>query len=196
MIVSRETSERLQVYADLIRRWNPRINLIAPSTLADLESRHIDDCLQLSNILNPLDGDWVDLGSGGGLPGIVLAAAFNDRPIQFHLVESDQRKSAFLRTAVREMGLDKVKIHNSRIEQLDPLNAAYMSARALAPLPKLMPYLAHHLAADGTALLMKGRKWQSELVEARQIWRFDVRVHNSTTEEGAATLEVSGVSHV
>ncbi|MBU3029069.1 16S rRNA (guanine(527)-N(7))-methyltransferase RsmG [Paracoccus marinaquae] len=194
--VSRETEQRLQLYEALIRRWNPRINLVAPSTLPDLRQRHIEDCLQIARHVTPDDGLWVDLGSGGGLPGLILAIAFADRPTRFLMVESDQRKAAFLRSAIRELDLPRSSVLSSRIEAADPLKAAYISARALAPLARLMPYLGKHLADDGQAWLMKGERWQTELDEARQAWRFALESHDSITQPGAAILKISEVSHV
>lgn len=194
--VSRETEARLREYESLIRRWNPRINLIAPSTLRELRTRHIDDCLQIMRYAAPSEGLWADLGSGGGLPGLVLAIAFADCRTRFLMVESDQRKATFLRTVIRELSLSNASVLNSRIETIDPLKAAYISARALAPLPRLMPYLEKHLANDGQAWLMKGEQWQTELEQARSAWQFSVENHPSTTQSGAAILKISGVSHV
>ncbi|RNF34680.1 16S rRNA (guanine(527)-N(7))-methyltransferase RsmG [Paracoccus methylarcula] len=192
--VSRETQDRLDAYQDLLIRWNPRINLVSPSTIPQLRSRHIDDCLQICANADPDKGIWADLGSGGGLPGIVLAIAFASRPIQFVLLESDQRKAAFLRSVVRQLGLSNTRIDNIRIEARDPLDAAYLSARALAPLPRLMPYLDRHLAKDGQAWLMKGEKWQAEVDEARQHWKFELETIASNTQAGAAILKISEVS--
>lgn len=191
--VSRETEARLDHYASLIRTWNPRINLVASATIANLQQRHIADCLQLVKLARPTRGLWVDLGSGGGLPGLVVAIACNETSMSFLLVESDQRKSAFLRTVVRELGLRNVKVTTNRIEALEPLNAAYISARALAPLPRLMPYLDHHLVKDGQAWLMKGRQWRSELSEALETWRFNHESFASSTEDAAAILKISEV---
>lgn len=194
--VSRETAVRLDSYAALIRIWNPRINLIAPATVADLEQRHIADCLQLIDMAQPVSGLWADLGSGGGLPGLVAAIACTGLPMRFVLVESDQRKSAFLRTVIRELGLENASVATARIEALDPLNAAYVSARALAPLPRLMPYLDRHLAKDGQAWLMKGRQWRSELSEARKAWKFHHGSFASRTQDGAAILKISRIQDV
>lgn len=196
MNVSRETTARLAAYEALVLRWNPRINLVAPTTLPDIRRRHIDDSLQISDCVAPESGIWVDLGSGGGLPGIVMAIAFADRDIRFAMIESDQRKAAFLRTCIRELALENATVHNARIEQVPSLNAAYLSARALAPLPKLMPYLRQHLASDGKAFLMKGQNWQVELNDARQNWSFEIKTHPSKTQAGSAILEISGVRHV
>ncbi len=193
MTVSRETSD-LARYAALIRKWNPHINLVAPATLPMLETRHLDDCAQLSGLLEEERGIWVDLGSGGGLPGLVLAILRPGRDMT--LIESDARKCAFLRTVVRELDMSNVTIINRRVEELDPLEAAHISARALAPLPRLLSYVARHLAPNGTAWLMKGRNWQAEAEEARKEWSFDMEIHDSRTEPGAAILKLSGLKHV
>lgn len=195
MSVSRETAERFTLYETLLRRWNPKINLVSPATLPDLRTRHIDDCLQLVRLADPQGGEWVDLGSGGGLPGLVVAIACADRPVTVRLVESDQRKAAFLRTVIRELDLPRASVLCARIEGIKSLNAAYVSARALAPLPRLMAYLEHHLAADGQAWLLKGAQWQSEVEEARRHWKFDLFSYPSETQHGAAILRISRLSH-
>lgn len=191
-VVSRET-ELLETYAALLRKWNPAINLIAPNTVAEIETRHIADAKQLAEISVDTAASWVDLGSGGGLPGLVIAISKPDCVVT--LVESDQRKAAFLRNAVREMELKNVTILSARIEAVDRLDAANVSARALAPLPQLMAYVDRHLASDGIAWLMKGRNWQAEVAEARKTWQFDLKAHPSTTEREAAILEITGIRH-
>ena len=192
-VVSPET-ELLAAYAALLRKWNPAINLIAPNTVAEIETRHIADAKQLADISAGRNGSWVDLGSGGGLPGLVVAISRPDCAVT--LVESDQRKAAFLRSAVRELSLKNAVILCSRIEVADRLDAANLSARALAPLPQLMAYVDRHLASDGVAWLMKGRNWQAEVNEARKTWEFDLTPHPSTTEQDAAILEITGIRHV
>lgn len=194
--VSRETEQRLRNYAALIAKWNPRINLVAKSTIGDLYSRHIQDSLQVAALAGATTGTWIDLGSGGGLPGIVAAIQCADRPIDFQLVESDQRKATFLRTCIRELGLTRVNVHAARIESLTPAAADIVSARALAPLPLLMSYVHRHLKPGGTAWLMKGENWPSELQEARKTWQFDHVAHPSETQENAAILQITGLSHV
>ncbi len=194
--VSRETSERLHDYARLIEKWNPRINLVARSTLQDISDRHIRDSAQLAVLVGPAIGKWVDLGSGGGLPGLVAAIHYADQPVDFHLVESDQRKATFLRTCIRELGLGRVTIHAARIESLIPAAADIVSARALAPLPLLMSYVDRHLKQGGTAWLMKGENWQDELRDAQAQWRFRHVAHPSQTHQNAAILEIGDISHV
>ena len=192
MSVSRET-ERLAAYAGLLRKWNPAINLIAPSTIAQIESRHIADSLRLAEIAKDAQKNWVDLGSGGGLPGIVVAIIRPD--LDLTLVESDRRKAAFLRNAIRELALPRAKVLCSRIEALDRLDTANISARALAPLPQLMAYVERHLSPSGTAWLMKGRNWQAEVSQARYDWKFDLKTHHSATDPDAAILEITGIRH-
>lgn len=191
-VVSRET-ELLETYAALLRKWNPAINLIAPNTVAEIETRHIADAKQLAEISADAAASWVDLGSGGGLPGLVVAISKPDCLVT--LVESDQRKAAFLRNAVREMSLKNVTILSARIEAVDRLDAANVSARALAPLPQLMAYVDRHLVSDGVAWLMKGRNWQAEVAEARKTWQFHLKAHSSITERDAAILEITGIRH-
>ncbi|MTH78288.1 16S rRNA (guanine(527)-N(7))-methyltransferase RsmG [Paracoccus aestuariivivens] len=193
MIVSRET-ESLEKYAELIRKWNPAINLVATSTLRDLKNRHIADCQELARLAASADGKWVDLGSGGGLPGLIVAIF---RPeLSVGLLESDKRKSSFLRNAARELNLQNVIVYTDRIEKIAPLLANSISARALAPLPLLLSYVDRHLALGGKAWLMKGRNWQSEVQAARADWNFEVISHPSATDPDAAILEISELRHV
>jgi len=192
MDVSRET-ERLAVYAGLLRKWNPTINLISPSTVNQIESRHIADSLHLATVAKAASGSWADLGSGGGLPGLVLAIMRPD--LEVSLLESDQRKAAFLRSAIRELGLQRARVLPRRIESLERLAAENISARALAPLPQLMAYVDRHLSPSGTAWLMKGRNWKTEVSQARQDWIFDLKTHPSATDPDAAILEITGIRH-
>lgn len=194
MSVSRETQDKLSHYAELIRKWNPRINLVAANTLIDLEDRHIQDSLQLVSLASAQTGSWLDIGSGGGLPGLVVAIARPDLAVT--LIESDQRKATFLRTVLRETGISNAQVLVDRIENAEPQSADNVSARALAPLPLLMSYVNRHIHADGKAWLMKGRNWKNELELARQNWVFNVQDHPSSTEQGAAILEITRIRHV
>lgn len=193
MTVSRETGALLDAYAVLIRKWNPAINLVASSTLADIETRHLADCLQLARISSEAQGSWTDLGSGGGLPGLVMAICRPDLGIT--LIESDKRKGSFLRTVIRELTLPNVEIISNRIESVSPLFSANVSARALAPLPLLLSYVVRHLDRSGRAWLMKGRNWEAEIAEARKEWQFDLQAHPSETEPGAVILELADIRH-
>ena len=195
MIVSRETHERLTAYEALVRKWNAKINLVAPSTLPEFNSRHIQDSIQIFDHVQFPEGNWVDLGSGGGLPGIVVSIYAQKAPLTVSLVESDHRKSAFLRTVIRELSLQNVSILTDRIENVPPLAANFVSARALAPLSVLLSMVQRHMHQDGTAMFLKGRSWKAECDEARKEWRFDVTSFPSKTDPDAAILKITGVSH-
>ncbi|MFO7759902.1 MAG: 16S rRNA (guanine(527)-N(7))-methyltransferase RsmG [Roseovarius sp.] len=195
--VSRETSERLHVYADLLRAWNPKINLVAPSTLDDLWRRHFVDSAQLLKLAPPTFDHWADLGTGAGFPGLVIAILVQDRAqtSNITLVESDARKSAFLRTVLHETGVT-ASILTARAEAVPPLKASVVSARALAPLTKLLGFTHRHLAPDGIALLPKGQNWKKEVREAQSAWQFSYRTDKSVLQESSVILSVTGVDRV
>ncbi|MEQ8898290.1 MAG: 16S rRNA (guanine(527)-N(7))-methyltransferase RsmG [Roseovarius sp.] len=195
--VSRETMERLTIYADLLNKWNPRINLVGKSTLTDLWRRHFVDSAQLYRLaLHPVE-HWADMGSGGGFPGLVIAilAMEHGSPMRVTLVESDARKCTFLRTVIRETGAPATVI-NHRIESLPALQCDVMSARALAKLTTLISYAERHIRMNGIALFPKGETWKKELAEAQQTWKFEYQVATSQTEEGPVILSIAGVSRV
>ncbi len=185
--VSRETQARLEAYLALLARWNARINLVGPTPPEGWWSRHIEDGLQLAPLLPDGDGPIADLGSGAGLPGLILAATTN-RAV--HLVESDQRKCAFLREAAREMSLPHVTIHTARIEaaRLPPLAA--ITARALAPLGILLGFAHPRLAPNGIAIFPKGRTAEAELTEAAPHWHMAVERFASRTDAHATILRI------
>lgn len=190
-----KTTEQLRAYAELVRKWTPRINLIAPATVDTLEERHIADSMQLVDLARPRPGQhWVDLGSGGGFPGLVVAIALQGQEIPVTLIESDQRKSVFLNTVIRDLGLENTTVLTVRIEAAPPQQAEIVSARALAPLIKLMPYVDRHLAPSGAAWLMKGARWQQEVSDARQSWRFDLETCPSSTDPDATILHVTEIA--
>ena len=194
--VSRETIHRLERYQALLLKWNPRINLVAPDTLKDAWDRHLMDSAQVFDIADP-GPHWVDLGSGGGFPGMVCAVLAMERSpgTSFTLIESDGRKCAFLRTVARDLELH-VEVLTERVEAATAQKASNLSARALAPLPQLLSYAERHLAENGVALFQKGRNYQSEVQIARQTWHFECEAVNSKTEEGAAILKISDIAHV
>ena len=195
--VSRETFDRLAHYADLLQKWNPRINLVAKSTLPNLWSRHFVDSLQVFRALDGVAPLWADLGSGGGFPGLVIAISAQDRgePKNVSLVESDQRKAAFLRTVIRETGIS-ASVIAERIEKTAPLGANIISARALADLSKLFELSHRHLAPDGQCFFQKGKNWRSEVQSAREAWQFSYDALPSTTESDAVILKIKGLSRV
>lgn len=191
--VSRETSEKFGIYVDLLTKWNGRINLVAKSTIRDAGQRHILDSAQLWNYRGD-GGTWVDLGSGAGFPGMVLAMINQDQgsPYRHILVESDARKCAFLRTVSRETGV-AVEIINERVEDCGNLSADVISARALAPLSDLLNYTQRHLKSDGFALYLKGRTCQEEIKEAEQSWAFQATLQGSVTDADAYVLKLQDI---
>lgn len=195
--VSRETLDRLELFQDLVVKWTRRINLISPDSRADIWTRHILDSAQLVPLAPPAPGLWADLGSGAGFPGLVVAAILKERApdTTVVMVESDARKSAFLRNAVRTLDL-AAQIRTERAEILPPLHAPVLSARALAPLPRLLELAERHLATDGVALFPKGRTRAPEIEEAQAKWRFALSETRSITDPEAAILRIERIVRV
>lgn len=180
----------LRDYAEALQRWNAAINLVAPGTLADGWNRHILDSAQLFPLAPAGARHWADLGSGGGLPGLVIAILARGTGLRVTLVESDRRKAAFLRDQVARHGLP-ARVEAARVEALAPLAADVVSARALAPLDRLVPMVARHLAPGGVALLPKGRGWGSELQRIEPGGVFHVEHFPSATDPEARILRLS-----
>lgn len=193
--VSRETLAQLGRYEALLRKWNPAINLVSAATLDVMWTRHFLDSAQLFDLVGIKEGHWVDLGSGGGFPGLVIAILAFDAPLRVTLVESDQRKAAFLTTVARELGL-KVRVLAERAEKLPPQKADILSARALAPLTTLLGFAERHLAPSGTAIFPKGGAQQDEVAEAENHWTFEMEACSSRTDPAAVVLKIKGVSRV
>ena len=189
--VSRETLDRLHSYAAMLEKWTAAINLIGPADRGDIWSRHIGDSLRLLPLIPPGTSRGIDLGSGAGLPGLVLAIASG---IPFDLVESDRRKATFLQEAARVTGA-RVQIHAARIEVVELPPAPLVTARALAPLNALLALAAPMLALGGTALFPKGARAAEELEQARQTWRMNVVQHTSPGQPGAI-LSITGLHPV
>lgn len=175
-----ETKIRLERFADLLTRWNSRINLVAPRDLPNLWTRHISDSLQLIPHLPP-GMPFTDLGSGAGFPGLIIAICTNN-PVT--LIEADIRKASFLREAARETGTRAVVV-NTRIENAAIPAAPVITARALAPLPLLLDLAVPHLRPDGICLFLKGRRAEDELTDALTRWHMTIaRVPSRTDPEG------------
>ena len=195
--VSRETFLRLKEYEKLLFKWNAKINLVSRSTLDNFWNRHVLDSAQFLSSVSEKAGKWVDLGSGGGLPGLVVAILSDEiEPVnKLFLVEADVRKAVFLKTVCRELGL-KVEVYNNRIEELPSMSANIVSARALAPLKTLCLYAKNHLEKDGVAVFAKGENWKAELVEAQKKWIFNYKAVKSTLHEGSVVLVLRGIKSV
>lgn len=184
--VSRETLSRLDAYLVLMKRWQRAINLVGPATLGDPWRRHVLDSAQLIRHMPADVGAIYDLGSGAGLPGLILAIMGQTG---IHLVESDQRKAQFQREVIRSLDL-RVDIHVQRIDSLSPGCADLITARALAPLPRLLDLSASLLRPNGICLFLKGQNALDELTEARKCWRMSSHSYPSLSEPSASVLKL------
>jgi 16S rRNA (guanine527-N7)-methyltransferase len=180
-------SDRLQTFVSLLIRWNPTIRLVSTQDSGDLWTRHIEDALQLAPLMPPGVTQAIDLGSGGGLPGLVLAIATG---VSFDLIEADKRKAAFLREAVLATEAP-VTIHACRIEDAALAPSELVTARALASLPHLLDLAKPLLAADGICLFPKGERGAAEIAEAEKHWSFSLETLPSRTAPAATILRIS-----
>ncbi|MGE0408602.1 MAG: 16S rRNA (guanine(527)-N(7))-methyltransferase RsmG [Amphiplicatus sp.] len=187
--VSRETMARLELYDALLLDAASRMNLIARSTLEDRWRRHFLDSAQLFPLLGEA-GTLVDLGSGAGFPGLVLAAMGAERGLFVTLVEATKKKADFLRAAAAEMGLVNLAVIPERIESITISPPDIVTARALARLEKLLAY-AHEIAGQRTrCLFLKGQDVEAELTETAKSWHTEISRHPSATSAGATILDV------
>lgn len=189
--VSRETFERLIEYESVFLKWAERINLAAPSTLSDTWTRHILDSAQLAS-LAPDARNWLDVGSGGGFPGAVMAIVLQDRPAaRIDLVESNRKKAAFLQTALGRYR-SNVHIHARRIEDVYGTvpQPEIITARALAPLPLLLDLTSPWLTKGATGLFHKGRDYRAEIKESGDAWNLDLVEHESRIDPESVVLEI------
>ncbi len=193
--VSRETEARLDRYVDLLWTWQAKTNLVSPATLPKLWSRHISDSLQLLDLV-PAAKTWMDLGSGGGFPGMVLACALADTPgALIHLVERNGKKAGFLREALRVTGAPGT-VHLADIEDTvdsvaGPIDC--VTARAVAPLHQLIGYAAPLVKRGAKALLLKGQDVEVELTEATKYWKIEPRLHPSRTGGHGWIVEIDKI---
>ena len=189
--VSRETEARLDSFVDALLRWQSKVNLVAPSTLPELWTRHIADSLQLL-AMAPQAGVWADLGSGGGFPGMPIACALAGQTgARVHLIESNVKKAAFLRAAIRATAAPAV-VHQERIEKFGETCAEavqVVTARALAPLKTLCVQAFPFVAKGAIALFPKGQDVEAELTDAAKYWRIQAsRVPSRTSPDGSVVV--------
>jgi 16S rRNA (guanine527-N7)-methyltransferase len=194
--VSRESGERLEAYVSLLLQWQARINLIGPSTRDDIWTRHIADALQVLPLLPQGIQRLADLGSGAGIPGLILGIA---RPIDVDLFESNLKKAAFLREAARQAGA-QARIHTMRIEEArsvaETIKAEAVTARALAPLPKLLDYAQSFLENGAIGYFHKGQDVDAELTEVTKSWKMQVESIPSMTDSRGVILVVKEAHRV
>jgi 16S rRNA (guanine527-N7)-methyltransferase len=178
-----------QVWEQQLRKWNKRINLVAPKSLPDFWTRHALDSAQIVPHIPDSAKIIADFGSGAGFPALSVAiAAKYDAPDRtVHMLESAGKKASFLKSVSRETGV-KAVIHAKRIEAVDPLDADVITARAFAPLHRLLPMAARHLKSGGELVLLKGERVDDEINEAQQDWAFEAEKHTSLSDEGGSIL--------
>jgi 16S rRNA (guanine527-N7)-methyltransferase len=192
--VSRETLERLRRYAEILTKWQRSINLVAPDSLKGLWRRHMLDSAQLRAHLPPRVQCLVDMGSGAGFPGLVLAIMGVPN---VHLIESDARKCVFLTEVARAAGLEVGRnpiVHRSRLEDVTNLRADVVTARACAPLTQLLTYAEPFLQPDSICLLLKGGRVDEELTEAEKTWRMNVERFPSLSDPSGTILRIRQVA--
>jgi 16S rRNA (guanine527-N7)-methyltransferase len=190
--VSRETLERLRRYAELLEKWNQRINLVGRGTMDDPWRRHMLDSAQLFPLIPDTAAGVADLGSGAGFPGLVLAIMGVEN---VHLIEADRKKCAFLREVARETGTN-VTIHNERIEEIESFQADIVTSRALAPLAKLLDMAAPLTKKHSILLFLKGRNVDLELTEAAKEWNIRPDKIPSQTDPESFILRLEAISRV
>lgn len=191
--VSRETWEDLATYASLLLKWNARINLVGRTTEADIWRRHVADCLQIER-LAPSGGQWADLGAGAGLPGLLVALLRKSAGRCTTLIDSDSRKCAFMQEAARVLDLD-VTIENRRLEAPPSKPFDIVSARALAPLPRLLDLAAPYGHDSTVYLFPKGAGASKEIADAQKRWQFHVESFTSVTSPDSSVLRIRALRH-
>jgi len=194
--VSRESRQKIETYVQLLLAWQQRINLIGPTTVASVWERHVCDSLQLLPLLPRGTQSIAELGSGAGIPGIVIAMAAG---LEAHLYESNGKKAAFLREAARQTGTRAV-VHNVRLEtlknQTDLPEVQCVVARALAPLPLLLDYAEPFLSRGAVGLFHKGQDVDVELTETTKCWRIELMKHASQCDSRGVILEIREATRV
>jgi 16S rRNA (guanine527-N7)-methyltransferase len=189
--VSRETLARLEVYVSALAEWNGRFNLVSSRSLGDVWRRHVLDSAQLAQRIPPSARTLVDLGSGAGLPGLVLAA-LRPNDLCVTLIDATAKKCRFLQAVAAEMQLS-VEVRNERIEEAKRSAFDVITARACAPLPVLLSYAQPFAGAGTVCLFLKGQDVGSELTEARNSWRMEVQSHPSLSDPTGTILEIRGL---
>jgi 16S rRNA (guanine527-N7)-methyltransferase len=190
--VSRESEQNLRLFVDLLREWQGRMNLVSKASMAEVWTRHVADSLQLLRLMPQSPQVIADLGSGAGFPGLVLALA---GPHSVHLYESIGKKAGFLRAAVQATGAT-AEVHQTRIEDIaNPPKVNFVTARALAPLERLLDLALPFLKKGATGLFMKGQDVDEELTQATKSWRITYQRHPSLTDSRSVILAVTEAHH-
>ena len=194
--VSRETFEKFEIFNETLIKWQKSINLVSNSSLKHVWTRHFLDSAQLYNFTKEVNGNILDMGSGAGFPGIILAMMGNDN---INVVESDQRKCTFMREVARLTNTN-LEIYNCRIEELQFINPDLIVSRALAPLKKLINYVENHIYKNKLStkkmpnmLFLKGKLYNEELNELKKIRKFEFKVYPSITDEHGKIIFINNL---
>lgn len=195
-IVSRETFEKFETIQQQLLLWSKRFNLVSPSSLPHFWVRHVLDSVQLYELAPRSAKNWLDIGSGAGFPGIILAIMLMQRPgAQMTLIEANGKKASFLRHCAREVGA-QVKVVNQRIEDISPFTAEVITARALSSLSDLLEYSLPFCDKNTLLVFPKGKRVEAELSEALVDWKIQYSHHSSITDTDANILSVRSFSRV
>ena len=193
--VSRETSERIESVIRTLKEWSAELNLIGKNEWRHIWRRHVFDSAQVLEHI-PRDADVVDLGSGAGFPGLIIACALSAEGIgKTHLVEKSTKKCLYLRAAIDAANLN-AEVHNLRVEELTDITASIVTARAFAPLPRLMSSASHLFGKDTIGLLHKGQNWKEELTATAETWKFSSEAIPSRSGGSGVILKIWGVQRV
>ena len=189
--VSRETKNSFMVFEELLKKWNKKINLVSSSTINDFRERHVLDSLQLIKFAKTGKAVWLDIGSGGGFPGIPLAIYSKEKhpEFKFNFMDSNSKKCLFLEEVCRKLNIEGNVICD-RIEEAPLVSCDYIVSRALAPLDDLLGYSKRHRNFMGKSLFLKGKKFKEEILHAKSRWHFSYKVHQSLSHKDGKIVEI------
>ena len=190
--VSRETYEDFLTYGSLLQKWNRKVNIVSANTLRNFMIRHVLDSAQLLNYVKAQSGRWLDIGSGGGFPGIPLAILSKNKypNFNFTFMDSNSKKCFFLEEVCKNLKIE-ADIICGRIEEVDPVNCDYIVSRALAPLNDLLAYSKRHRKDNGKCLFLKGKNLHKEIASAKRKWLFYFHIHQSLSDIEGKILEIN-----
>ncbi len=187
-----ETMSKLDLYVSMLNEWQEKMNLVSRTTLPEVWERHILDSAQVFPFLSSEDKTILDMGSGAGFPALVLAVMDEKKAFRIHLAESDGKKCQFLNAVIQACGLNAV-VHNERLENMSLPSADVLTARALAPLEKLIRYARPFIGKKTRCIFLKGRKAPEEIQDAEKKWRFQYEKHSSLSSSEGQLLILSGI---
>ena len=189
--VSRETKKSFMVFEELLKKWNKKINLVSSATTNDFRERHVLDSLQLIQFAKTEKGVWLDIGSGGGFPGIPLAIYSKEKhpEFKFNFMDSNSKKCLFLEEVCRKLNIEGNVICD-RIEAAPIVSCDYVVSRALAPLDDLLGYSKRHRNFMGKSLFLKGKNFKEEILQAKSRWHFSYKIHQSLSHKDGKIVEI------